>query len=249
MSNSSISRANRIDIAGASRPWTSTPIATSAPTSARIAATTSAARRIVTEESTGSVASSGATLSAAKPASTIASRTLRVLLGRRAARPVRVEADPVAAGAAEQRVHGQPRGLSGDVPERLLDAADRGHQHRPAAPERVPIHDLPEMLDPARVLALDQARELGDGGHDRLGLSLERRLSEPGDSLVGPHLDEHPVAHAAVDDEGLDLGDLHPLTLPAVMPAMNRRVISRYSATTGRADSTTLAKIRPHSVE
>ena len=72
MSIGSSSRARRIDIAGDSRPWTSTPIATSGPTASRIAPTTAAARRIVTEESTGSVGSSGATFIAVKPAATIA---------------------------------------------------------------------------------------------------------------------------------------------------------------------------------
>ena len=71
MSSASTARAKLIDIAGERRPWMSMPIAMSGPTASRMAATTSTAARFVAEESTGSVGSCGATLSAVKPASAI----------------------------------------------------------------------------------------------------------------------------------------------------------------------------------
>ena len=178
MSSASSARARRIDIAGERRPWTSTPIAMSGADRVPNGGDDRRSRgESSTEESTGSVGSSGATLSAVKPESAIRRRALGVLSGVCTARAVRVETNPVAARAAEQCVDGQPGDLARDVPERLLDPADRGHEHRAAAPERVPVHDLPEMLDPARVLALDQSGELCHRGHDRLCLALERRLA------------------------------------------------------------------------
>ncbi len=73
MSSGSSSRASLIGaIAGDSRRWTSTAIDTSGPTASRIAPITAAQSRIVADESTGSVASSGATFIAVNPAATIA---------------------------------------------------------------------------------------------------------------------------------------------------------------------------------
>ncbi len=158
MSSSSSSRANRIDIAGESRPCTSTAIATPAPTVARISATTAVACRIEAEESIGSVGSRGATFIAVNPASVMRRALSAYSSGRFTAGTVRVEADPVAARTAQQRIDGHARNFAGDVPERLLDAADRGHEHRAAAPERMPVHDLPEVLYPSRVLARTRRR-------------------------------------------------------------------------------------------
>ena len=74
---------------------------------------------------------------------------LRELLRRlRAARPaIGVGADAVAALAAEQFIHRHAERLALDVPERVIDGADRRIEHRPADPEGTPIHLVPVLLD------------------------------------------------------------------------------------------------------
>ena len=76
---------------------------------------------------------------------------------------VRVDADPVARRPAEQFVHGHAERLALDVPQRLVDAAQRAGENRAAAIERVPVDRLPVMHHGARILA-DQVRlDLFDG--------------------------------------------------------------------------------------
>ena len=101
--------------------------------------------------------------------------------------------------------------LAEDVPERDVDAADRGAaDDAVAVPEVLAEHHLPEVLDPRRVLADEQLGEVLDRADDAARVPLERRLAPAVQAgLVGDDADEDPVAHARVADVRLDGGDLH----------------------------------------
>ena len=55
-----------------------------------------------------------------------------------------------------------------------------------------------------------QLRDVLDRPDHRARVPLQRRLAPaPQAGLIGQDLDEHPVAHAGVTDEGFDGSDLH----------------------------------------
>ena len=70
-----------------------------------------------------------------------------------AAAEVRVHAHSVAHGAAQQLIHRLAERLAEDVPQRLLDAADRRHADHADAPEGLAIHLLIQELDARGILA------------------------------------------------------------------------------------------------
>ena len=70
---------------------------------------------------------------------------------------VGIDAHAVARRAAEQLVNRHAQRLALDVPERLVDAAERAGENRAAAIERMPIDGLPVMRYRPRVLA-DEVR-------------------------------------------------------------------------------------------
>src|SRR5262249_28362234 len=76
--------------------------------------------------------------------------------------------------------------------------------------EMLAIHHLPEVFDAGRVFADDERCEVLDGTDDGASVPFERGFApavEP--RLISENLDEDPVAHAGVADEGFDLGDFH----------------------------------------
>jgi hypothetical protein len=128
-------------------------------------------------------------------------RALGELLGRDTAGAVRIQLDAVMAAAAEQLVDGQSRDLPFDVPQRLLDRAHCGERDGAAAEERLPIHELPQVLDPRRVLADDVLRVFVDGGGDGERMSRQAPLTDAGHTFVRLDDDKEPVPRADVDDE------------------------------------------------
>ena len=127
-----------------------------------------------------------------------------------------VGADPIAQRTAEHAVHGQPGGLAGDVPQRHVDAADRGVEDRPAAKERAAIHLLPQVLDAGGVLPDKKRAEPLHHLRDGLVHLEQAALAGAVDAAVGfdPHEGPHPVEscsgsgrRAAV--HGLYVGDSH----------------------------------------
>ena len=120
-----------------------------------------------------------------------------------------LEVDPagVARHARIEAAEHPPQRLAGalgrEVPERDVDRRDRQH-HRPAAAAVVerPPHLLPQRLDPAGVLALEQRREValdedvdrGAAGADGVG------VAEPLGAVrvAHAHRDELEVGHLAV---------------------------------------------------
>ena len=124
---------------------------------------------------------------------------------------VAVEAHVVAHRPAPELVARHAVHLAEDVPERDVDAADgRAADDAVAVPEVLAVHHLPQVLDPRRVLADDQLREVLDRADDGARVPLERRLAPAVEAgLVGEDLDEDPVAHPRVADVRFDRGDLH----------------------------------------
>ena len=123
---------------------------------------------------------------------------------------VRVHADAVAHGAAEQFVDRDAERLAQDVPAGLLDAGDRAHADHAQSPEGLPVELLIEVLDAGRVLADQHGLEILDGADDGARFPFERRFAPAGEAvLIGFHFDEHPVAHLGVDHQRAHVCDLH----------------------------------------
>ena len=208
---------------GLGRAWQSTMMSMSSPTASRIAATQRSACRTGARPSSGIVGGTAIVLNAVKPSLDHRGRELRETLRLVAlvevlhlpAAEMPVEPNVVADAPAPEPVAGDAVHLAEDVPERDVDAAHRGPADDPArVPEVLAEHHLPEVLDPRRVLADDQLRDVLDGSDDRARVPLERRLApavQPG--LVGDDADEDPVAHPGVADVRLDGGDLHSTDL------------------------------------
>jgi len=128
----------------------------------------------------------------------------------RASAEVVIEAEGVADGAAEEVADGLAEVFALDVPEGLVDAAHGGVVGDAAAPEVLAMHDLPEVLDAARVLADEEDGEIFDGADYAFGLPFEGGFAPSVEAgLIGFDFDEDPVAHAGVDDQGGDLCDFH----------------------------------------
>jgi hypothetical protein len=113
---------------------------------------------------------------------------------------------PVADRAAQQLVDRHAEVLAGDVPERLVEARERAHQHRAAAEEGRAVDMLPVVLDAQRVFADQIVGEFLDGGDGALGLAFQGGLA-PADQ-AGVSGDFHqPGAQAR--EELLDANDVH----------------------------------------
>ncbi|MNL59762.1 hypothetical protein D3C87_1835150 [compost metagenome] len=100
-----------------------------------------------------------------------------------------------AAGAAEQLVEWHVSRLGLDVPERGVDAGNRRHRHRAAAPIGSLVEILPGILDPGGIAA-DQERhqmifEIGD---DSFFAAIQCRIAHARQTLVGKDLDGDKVA-------------------------------------------------------
>ncbi len=122
-----------------------------------------------------------------------------------------VSANVVAHRAAPELVAGNAVDFAEDVPQRDVDAADRGAaDDAVAVPEVLAVHHLPEVLDPRGVFADQELGDVFDRADDGARVPLERRFAPaPQTGLVGEDFDEDPVAHAGVADERFDLGDFH----------------------------------------
>jgi len=121
-----------------------------------------------------------------------------------------VDAYLVAHPAAEQFVDRHAEVLALDVPERLLDAADRRHPLDADLPEMLAVGHLIEVLDPKRIFPHQQLGEVLDRPRHRAGLPLEGRFAptvEP--RLIGFDFNEDPVPHVGIDNQRRNPGDFH----------------------------------------
>ena len=144
-------------------------------------------------------------LTAVKPCSRRGRAGLLDLVGAVAADPG-IGADPVAHLAAEHLPGRNAERLALEVPQRLLEPGERRHQHRAAAVEAAAIGDLPDVLDPARVMADEAVAQRLERAVDRLGIALEAGLAPADRAVVAFDPHEQPARR---DEEGFDAVDLH----------------------------------------
>ena len=117
-----------------------------------------------------------------------------------------VDANTLAARAAKQSIDRHAIQLAGDVPQRHVDAGQRVDHERAAAHVAMrPEQLLPQMLDPRRVLAIEQIEErfredFGRSRIDRLD------VTPAGDAVIGLDTDEEdgtdPPGPQARDTDG-----------------------------------------------
>jgi len=135
---------------------------------------------------------------------------------------VRVDADPLAAWPTEQAHHRHAQALARQVPERLLEPADRAPEvHGAALPREVVVCPVREVADLTGVAPDEIARELsyvGDDGLIAIGLGI---ALAPAVQTVGRlDLHEEPVLPVPrIDDERRDGCHLHePISLVLAYP-------------------------------
>ena len=122
---------------------------------------------------------------------------------------VPVGAQPVPGRPAQELVDRHPGELALDVPQRHVHGGDRGHRDRAAAPVRGPVQELPGVLDPVRVLADQQLRDvlLQIRGHGELA-PVQGRVADPGHAVLGGDPQGHEVPGGA-GDEHFSGNDFH----------------------------------------
>src|SRR5205814_8422604 len=107
--------------------------------------------------------------------------------------------------AAEHLPGRQAKRAALQVPQCLLEARQRRHQHCAAAVEAAAITDLPDILDGERVGADEAVAECLERPLDRLGPAFEAGLAPADCPVLAFDADEQPARR---DDERLDSADL-----------------------------------------
>lgn len=104
-----------------------------------------------------------------------------------------IHPNPIAHAPAEQLVDGDPERLSENVPERHVDAGKRGTVDRTAMVESTAVEMLPEIFDAPGILTDQSPAHLTK--HRLYGerCSLERGLTETGQTRVGMHAHDQPT--------------------------------------------------------
>jgi hypothetical protein len=129
---------------------------------------------------------------------------------------VRVADDPVSDQAAEQLVGRDAELLAPNVPERDVHRGQRRADDVAGREKAAPVHQLPEVLDPAGVFADDLLADVVECAQDRLRAHVDTALADAGDPRVRVHDDEHEAAIVDLDGERLEAGDLHSnVSLPS----------------------------------
>jgi hypothetical protein len=128
----------------------------------------------------------------------------------RSAAKVVVQAERVPNGSAQHFAHRLARFFTLDVPKCLIDSAERAHVDDSAAPEILPMHDLPAVLHSQWVLSDQQFGQVFDRAHDSARLPLQSRFAPAIQSvLVSLDLNQHPVPHTGVHHKSADCRNLH----------------------------------------
>jgi hypothetical protein len=133
----------------------------------------------------------------------------RVAAGARGAAVRPVDELALPQRAAEQLVHRDAQRLGLDVPERELDARDGLGRDAARALPRHAVQVPVAQLDGPRVAADEDGLEVADGAHHAVGIAAVGALAVAGDAGVGADGHELPRTPAGVDDERVDLRDLH----------------------------------------
>ena len=104
-----------------------------------------------------------------------------------------VQAHPVTGRSAQQAKHGCPQPLAGDVPQGVLDGAERRQLGGAQRIAQAAVDALPVAGDGGRILADQRPGELAHARGDRLVQAVEP-LAQAAQSSVGLHHHEHVVA-------------------------------------------------------
>ena len=114
---------------------------------------------------------------------------------------VRVHPHSVANPSSQELIDRDPERFPQDVPAGLLDARHGSGGNGPGPEERVAIHNLPEELDPRRVLTDNHGLEVLDAADDRARFPLQRGFAPSIEAgVVRLDFHKHPVAHDCVDN-------------------------------------------------
>src|SRR5688572_10590669 len=105
-----------------------------------------------------------------------------------------IEADIIAHGAAPQLMARHAVNFSEDVPESNVDAANRRPSHDAIAmPKVLPVHHLPQVFDPRRILSNQELRNILYRANNAARMPLQRRLSPaPQSGLIGENFHKDP---------------------------------------------------------
>ena len=122
-----------------------------------------------------------------------------------------IGADLIAHRPAPQLAARHAQRLAENIPQGQVDARDRRRaDDAVTVPKVLAIHHLPEVLDPRRVLADEELRQIFDGADDRTGVPFQRRFAPAEQTvLVGENFNEYPIPHPRVADVRFDLSDFH----------------------------------------
>ena len=101
--------------------------------------------------------------------------------------------DFIAHQATQQLPDRRIQRLPFDVPQRLVNTGDRAHQDRSAAIKAGAVHDLPQIVDPRRILANQIVPQLMYRRLHGARPAFDDRLAPADYPLVGFNLEEHPA--------------------------------------------------------
>ena len=133
---------------------------------------------------------------------------VRHLLGR-VHLAVGVERDAVPHRASQQPVNRQPERLPGNVPQGHVDAGQRAHLHRSAAPPVAQKHPVPEVFAPQRVLADHKLGKVPQRLAHRTLAAHQRGLAQAGEPVVRAHQDVNVTSAGLRHDDAIDGRDAH----------------------------------------
>jgi hypothetical protein len=77
-----------------------------------------------------------------------------------------------------------------EIPQCLIDAGNRAHQHGATAVEAPAIEQLPYVFDPLRILSDEERPGLLDRRGDGIGVSFDDRLAPAGKTVIRSDLEE-----------------------------------------------------------
>ena len=120
-----------------------------------------------------------------------------------------IDTHPIPHMAAEKEIHGNPEGLRGDVPERVVDG---GYGGKPERSRREPalLQQLQDQaLDPPWILSLDLQEQIVQEWRERTIRTVVVALAPAGNSLVRIDRDDDPRPVAVAGHVCPKSGDLH----------------------------------------
>src|SRR5258708_37499003 len=104
----------------------------------------------------------------------------------------RIGMDARAHGTAKKQQEGDIQRLALDVPQGLVETAQRRHQDWPAAIKAAAKSDLPDVFDARGVVSDETIAKARERALDRLGMTLKARLAPAGEPFR-LHADEKPT--------------------------------------------------------